>query len=148
MTSLLAFRLDEWRCALPLMTVERSYRAVAVTPLPGAPAKIMGIVNVHGVVHPVIDLRHCFGLSPRPLSPVDHLVIGRTWRRSVALVVDSVEGVFDCAETDIAAAETILPDMEYVSGILRLKDGMVLIHDLDRFLSLDEEILLDQALET
>lgn len=148
MTSLLAFRLDEWRCALPLMAVERSYRAVAVTSLPGAPAKIMGIVNVHGVVHPVIDLRHCFGLPMRPLSPADHLVIGRTWRRSLALVVDSVEGVFDCAQTDIAAAETILPDMEYVSGVLRLKDGMVLIHDLDRFLSLDEEILLDQALET
>lgn len=148
MISLLAFKLDEWRYALPLTTVERSYHAVAVTPLPGAPEKILGIVNVHGVVHPVIDLRHCFGLPARPLSPADHLVIGRTWRRSVALVVDSVEGVFDCAQTDIAAAETILPELEYVSGVLRLKDGMVLIHDLDRFLSLDEETLLDQALET
>lgn len=148
MTSLLVFRLDEWKCALPLAAVERSYRAVAVTPLPGAPEKVMGIVNVHGVVHPVIDLRHCFGLPTRPLSPADHLVIGRTWRRSVALVVDSVEGVFDHAPAEIADADSILPDMEYVSGVVRMKDGMVLIHDLDRFLSLEEETLLDQALET
>lgn len=148
MTSLLVFRLDDWKCALPLAAVERSYRAVAVTPLPGAPAKIMGIVNVHGIVHPVIDLRHCFGLPTRPLSPADHLVIGRTWRRSVALVVDSMEGVFDYAPAEIADADTILPDMEYVSGVIRMKDGMVLIHDLDRFLSLEEETLLDQALET
>lgn len=147
MTSLLMFRLDDWKCALPLVAVERSYRAVAVTPLPGAPAKIMGIVNVHGIVHPVIDLRHCFGLPTHPLSPADHIVIGRTWRRSVALVVDSVEGVIECAPADIANADAILPDMEYVSGVVRLKDGMMLIHDLDRFLSLEEETLLDQALE-
>ncbi|MGJ0535043.1 MAG: chemotaxis protein CheW [Methylocystis sp.] len=148
MTSLLVFRLDDWKCALPLAAVERSYRAVAVTPLPGAPEKVMGIVNVHGVVHPVIDFRHCFGLPTRPLSPADHLIIGRTWRRSVALVVDSVEGVFDYALAEIADAATILPDMAYVSGIVRMPDGMVLIHDLDRFLSLEEETLLDQALET
>lgn len=148
MTSLLVFMLDDWKCALPLPSVERSYRAVAVTPLPGAPAKVMGIVNVHGVVHPVIDLRHCFRLPPRTLSPADHLVIGHTTRRYVALVVDSITGVIECARQEIAIADTILPGMEYVSGIVRLKDGMILIHDLDNFLSLEEENVLDQALET
>ncbi len=148
MTSLLVFTLDDWKCALPLASVERSYRAVAVTPLPGAPAKVMGIVNVHGVVHPVINLRHCFRLPPRALSPADHLIIGHTTRRNVALVVDSIAGVIECARQEIATADTILPGMEYVSGIVRLKDGMILIHDLDSFLSLEEENVLDQALET
>lgn len=148
MTSLLVFTLDDWKCALPLSSVERSYRAVAVTPLPGAPAKVMGIVNVHGVVHPVINLRHCFRLLPRALSPADHLIIGHTTRRNVALVVDSITGVIECARQEIATADTILPGMEYVSGIVRLKDGMILIHDLDSFLSLEEENILDQALET
>lgn len=148
MISLLVFTLDDWKCALPLPSVERSYRAVAVTPLPGVPAKVMGIVNVHGVVHPVINLRHCFQLPPRALSPADHLIIGHTTRRNVALVVDSIAGVIECARQEIATADTILPGMEYVSGIVRLKDGMILIHDLDSFLSLEEENILDQALET
>ena len=147
MISLLAFTLDHWRCALPLTSVERSYRAVAVTPLPEAPEKVLGIVNVHGVVHPVIDLRHCFGLPSRPISPADHLVLGHTPRRKVGLMVDSVSGVIECRKAEIVAAETVLPDMEYVSGIVRLTDGMVLIQDLDRFLSLEEEEVLDQALE-
>ena len=121
---------------------------MAVTPLPGAPAKVMGIVNVHGVVHPVINLRQCFQLPPRALSPADHLIIGHTSRRNVALVVDSIAGVIECARQEIATADTILPGMEYVSGIVRLKDGMILIHDLDSFLSLEEENVLDQALET
>ena len=147
MISLLAFSLDHWRCALPLSAVERSYRAVAVTPLPEAPEKVLGIVNVHGIVHPVIDLRRCFGLPSRPISPADHLVLGNTARRRVGLMVDSVSGVIVCRKAEIVAADTVLPDMEYVSGIVRLKDGMILIHDLDRFLSLEEEQALDQALE-
>lgn len=147
MISLLAFTIEHWHCALPLTSVERSYRAVAVTPLPEAPEKVMGIVNVHGVVHPVIDLRHCFRLPSRPVAPTDHLVIGHTGRRSVGLMVDSVAGVIECTQSDIIAADTVLPGMEYLSGIVRLKDGMILINDLDRFLSLEEEQALDRILE-
>lgn len=147
MVTLLTFRLDDWICALPLAAVERTYRAVAVTPLPQAPDIVMGVVNIRGVVQPVIDLRRRFQLPSRRLSPNDHLIIGHTSRRPVALVVDNVAGVVECAQQDIAAADAILPGMEFVSGIVRLKDGMILIHDLDRCLSLEEEAVLDQAME-
>lgn len=147
MVTLLTFMLDDCKCALPISAVERTYRAVAVTPLPRAPEIVMGIVNVRGIVQPVIDLRHCFQLPQKILSPNDHLVIGHTSRRSVALIVDSVAGVIDCDQQDIATADTVLPGMQYVCGIARLKDGMILIHDLDRFLSLEEETALDQAME-
>lgn len=146
MITLLTFMLDDWTCALPIAAVERTYRAVAVTPLPKAPDIVMGIVNVRGMVQPVIDLRRRFQLPPRPLSPNDHLIIGHTSRRSIALVVDSLADVVECTQQDIAAADDILPGMEFVSGIARLKDGMILIHDLDRCLSLEEETALDQAM--
>lgn len=146
MITLLTFMLDDWTCALPIAAVERTYRAVAVTPLPKAPDIVMGIVNVRGMVQPVIDLRRRFQLPPRRLSPNDHLIIGHTSRRSVALVVDSLADVVECTQQDIAAADDILPGMEFVSGIARLKDGMILIHDLDRCLSLEEETALDQAM--
>lgn len=148
MIALLVFTLDDWKCALPLSAVERTYRAVAVTALPGAPDIVMGIVNVRGIVHPVINLRGCFRLPQKVLSPSDNLVIGHTSKRPVALVVDGIAGVIECARQEIAAADTILPGMEYVSGVARLRDGMILIHDLDRFLSLEEEAVLDRALET
>lgn len=146
MITLLTFMLDDWTCALPIAAVERTYRAVAVTPLPKAPDIVMGIVNVRGMIQPVIDLRRRFQLPPRRLSPNDHLIIGHTSRRSVALVVDSLADVVECTQQDIAAADDILPGMEFVSGIARLKDGMILIHDLDRCLSLEEETALDQAM--
>lgn len=143
---LLVFTLNDWKCALRLSAVERAYRAVAVTPLPDAPGIVLGIINVHGEVMPVIDLRKCFRLPPKDLAPANQLIVGHTARRSVALVVDMVSGVIECDEQGISATDTILPSMDYVEGVARLRDGMILIYDLDRFLSLEEEAALDDAM--
>jgi len=143
---LLAFTLDDWRCALELSAVERVYRAVAVTPLPDAPDIVLGVVNVRGVVLPVVDIRRRFRLPEKNLTPDDRLIIAHSTGRLVALVVDDVTGVIECAEKDITSASAIVPSMEYVEGVARLKDGMILIHDLARFLSLEEKAVLEQAL--
>jgi purine-binding chemotaxis protein CheW len=147
-TQLLLFALDERRFALALSSIERAVRVVDITPLPAAPSTVLGIVNVRGDVIPVYDLRRRFGLAEREINLGDQLIIGRTARQKVALLVDSVRGVLEVAEEKIAAAEKILPDIEYVHGIVKLPDGLVLIHDLDRFLSPEEERILDQALRS
>ena len=143
---LLVFTLDDWRCALELSTVERVYRAVAVTPLPDAPDIVLGIVNVRGDVLPVVDIRRRFRLPEKNLTPDDRLIIVHSTGRLVTLVVDDVTGVVECAAKDITSASAIMPDMEYIEGVARLKDGMILIHDLARFLSLEEKAVLEQAL--
>jgi purine-binding chemotaxis protein CheW len=143
---LLVFTLDDWRCALELSTVERVYRAVAVTPLPDAPDIVLGVVNVRGIVLPVVDIRRRFRLPEKNQTPDDRLIIAHSTGRLVALVVDDVTDVVECAEKDITSASAIVPGMEYVEGVARLKDGMILIHDLARFLSLEEKAVLEQAL--
>ncbi|TAN70416.1 MAG: purine-binding chemotaxis protein CheW [Methylobacter sp.] len=143
---LLVFTLADWRCAMKLSTVERVYRAVAITPLPDAPDIVLGIVNVRGVVLPVVDLRRRFRLPEKNLMPDDRLIVAHSSGRLVALVVDAVIGVIECLDTDITLANAIVPGMDYVEGVARLKDGMILIHDLSRFLSLEEKAALEQAL--
>lgn len=143
---LLLFTLDDWRCALELSIVERAYRAVAVTPLPDAPDIVLGVVNVRGVVLPVVDIRKRFRLPEKNLTPDDKLIVARSSDRLVVLVVDSVTGVIECSGKDITVASAIVPGMEYVEGVARLKDGMILIHNLARFLSLEEKVVLEQAL--
>jgi purine-binding chemotaxis protein CheW len=64
----------------------------------------------------------------------------------MALLVDSVTGVVERAEDDVVPAEAIVPRTEYVEGVIKLDDDILLIHDLDSFLSLDEERALDDAL--
>jgi purine-binding chemotaxis protein CheW len=62
-------------------------------------------------------------------------------------MVDSVDDVIETPEERIIDAEQILPELEYVEGVVKTQGGMVLIHDLERFLSLPEEKALDEALE-
>ena len=142
------FTLDERRYALTLLCVERVVFVVDITPLPKAPPVVLGVVNVKGDIVPVYDVRRRFRLPQRAINLTDQLMIARTSQQTVALLVDSVDGVIEVAEEDIAAAQGILPDIEYVQGIVKLPDGLVLIHDLEQFLSAEEERTLDEALKS
>jgi purine-binding chemotaxis protein CheW len=142
------FTLGDQRYALPLSAVERVVRVVEVTPLPQAPDIVLGVVNVQGRVIPVVNPRRRFRLPERDIALSDQLVIAHTTRRPVALVVDAVTGVLEYSGREAVGARDIVPGMEYVEGVVKLADGLVLIHDLDRFLSLDEVTALDRAIES
>ena len=142
---LVCFALDEQRYALFLTAVERVVRAVEVTRLPRAPEIVLGLANVGGRVIPVVALRGRFRLPEREIQLSDHFLIARTTRRALALVVDSVGGLVEIAREEITAAENILPRLEHVQGVAQLADEMILIHDLDKFLSLEEEEVLEEA---
>lgn len=65
----------------------------------------------------------------------------------MALIADSIVGLFAFRTDAFAAAEEILKGLPHVAGVLKDTDGMILIHDLERFLSLEEEHALERALE-
>jgi purine-binding chemotaxis protein CheW len=144
---LVVFRLDERRYALPLAAVERVVRAVDVTPLPKATAIVMGAINVHGRVLPVLNVRKRFLMPEREIGPADWFLLAHTARRTVVLVVDESEGVIERPQDEIVLSTRIAPGLEQFPGVLRLEDGLVLIHDLERFLSLDEARALDGAMD-
>jgi len=143
---LLVFTLDEQRYALHLSAVERVVRVIEITPLPKAPEIVLGVINMHGRIIPVVDTRKRFRLRECEIGLSDQLIIANTDTRPVALIVDSVTGVAEQSKDTIVQAEKIVPGMEYVEGVLKLDDGMVLIHDLDGFLSLKEEKALERAM--
>jgi purine-binding chemotaxis protein CheW len=143
---LVVFALDEQRYALHLAAVERILPLVEVTPLPKAPEIVLGVVNVHGAVVPVVNMRRRFRLPEIDGNPAHRLILAQTARRRVALVVDSSEGVIETNRNGVTGSEEILPRLEYVEGVVKLPDGLILIHDLDRFLSLDEERELERIL--
>lgn len=144
---LLVFWLGEQRYALPLNPVQRIERAVAVTALPAAPEAVLGIVNVRGQVVPVFNLRRRFRLPERPTELTDRLVVARTRHRLVAFLAYAVQGLLDGPAGRIISPEQVLPGLEYLRGVVRLQGGMVLIHDLDEFLSVEEEQRLNEAMQ-
>jgi purine-binding chemotaxis protein CheW len=142
----LLFALDNPLYALPLPIVERVVRAVEIRPLPRAPQVVLGAINAHGRIIPVVDMRALFGLPPREMGLGDQFIIARTPKRVVAALVDRVIGITVFPEGKIISAESSLPFAERLRGVVRLDDDIVLIYDLDRFLSLDDELRLDAAL--
>ena len=101
------FCLDGQRYALPLAAVRRIVRAVEVTPLPGAPAIVLGAIDVEGSVLPVLDIRRRFLLPEREIGPADQFLIASTARRAVALVIDEAHGVIEREQS--AGAKTERP---------------------------------------
>lgn len=145
---LVVFRLDAQRYALALSAVERIVRAVEVTPLPRGPDIVLGVIDVAGRVLPVLNLRRRFGLPEKEIDPESQFLIARTSRRTVVLVVDAAQEVIARVDTDIVDSERIVPGLNHVHGVAKLDDGLVLIHDLEKFLSLDEAQALDETLKT
>jgi purine-binding chemotaxis protein CheW len=130
------------RWALPLETVERVLPMVAVTPLPDSPVGIRGAINVHGESVPVLDLDARLGLPAREHGPDARLLLARTSRRRVALVVDDVDGVIEVPAIEPAPEATPAP----VAGTAVLPDGLLVIYDVDAFLSPEEDEAVAAAL--
>src|SRR4051812_43539785 len=89
----LMLRLDDRHYGLALEQVGRITRAAEVTPVPGLGAATLGVVNIQGVVLPVISLRRRLGLPDRPLAVTDQFIVAATARRPIVLVADGVYGV-------------------------------------------------------
>jgi purine-binding chemotaxis protein CheW len=144
---LVLFSLDDRRYGLALSAVERVERVVEITPLPHAPAVVLGVINLHGRIIPVVDPRQRFGLPERHVELTDQLVIARTTRRTVAIMVDAVGDVLEYTGEQTGLLHDMPAGMQEVLGVLAMREGLAVIHDLDRFLSLDEDQALDEALE-
>lgn len=144
---LVGFVLAGRNYAVSLAAVERIVHVVEVAPLPKAPEIVLGLINFAGRIIPVVDMRQRFRLPAREVGLYDQVIIARTSKREIAFIADGVAGVIECPEAEITAAEKIVPGLEYLQGVLKLKDGLIFIHDLERFLSLEEEKSLDEAMK-
>jgi purine-binding chemotaxis protein CheW len=148
LSQFVVFRLGEQRYAISLAAVERIVPAVEITPLPKAPAIVLGVINVAGRIVPVLNLRRRFRLPEREVSPGDQFLIAQTSRQMVVVVVvvDEARGVIEVPDSEIFGSAQIMPGLEQIQGLIKLPDGLVLIHDLEKFLSLEETQDLVEAM--
>ena len=144
-TQLLSFEVGNNRFALPVDRVREVVRAVAIAALPKAPPIVEGIINFRGTLVPVLDIRQRFGLPPAPLAPEQHLILAQAGRRLVALRVDRALDLVVVDQDAIESAARVAPGTEYVAGIAKVADGLLVIHDLETFLSFEEAEQVDAA---
>jgi purine-binding chemotaxis protein CheW len=105
---------------------------------------VRGVINLQGSIVPVLNLRKRLGLPEREIDSSNQFIVAKTGSRRVVLVVDRVVGVIDRAEEQIAPIVAASP---WISGAAKLDDGLLFVHNLELFLSLDDEQRLDLALK-
>jgi purine-binding chemotaxis protein CheW len=126
---ILVFAIGEAKHALPLAEVEKVEFAVEVAPFPDAPHVFIGAIDWKGQILPVM----------REVRANDRIIIVKTSRRRLALLVDEVVGIRPCRAGDVTSAHTLSDGLGCVAGATRAADGIVLIHDLEQFLSEADE---------
>jgi purine-binding chemotaxis protein CheW len=134
------------RYAVPLECVERVLPMIAISPLPGAPEVVLGVINLRGQVVGVVDPGRRLGLDPHEYGLSAHLLIVRTQRRTLAIATNGVLGLAEASVDAVVPATVVLAGRTPVAGVAALSDGVLLIHDIDAFVTADEESQLDQAL--
>ena len=127
-------RLDAVRIGIPLEQVESVLRAAAPTPVPGSRDCLLGLLDLHGRSISVYDTRRLLGLPSRPLQPTDRFVLARCNGRVAAFVADRVDGP---TEREVAPAPGYAAHASGLRGVATGDDGMLLVHDLQRFMVLE-----------
>lgn len=141
---ILVFAVADMRHALFISGVEKVEFAVEVTPFPEAPRVVIGVINWRGQILPVLSMRRRLHLPERSVMTADRIIIAQSSRRRIALLVDEVIGVRPTERSDFTSADAISDGLGCVAGATRTEDGIVLIHDLELFLTEEDEKALEK----
>jgi purine-binding chemotaxis protein CheW len=143
-TQLVVFRMEKEEFACDINDVREVLKMVRVTPLPRSLDFVEGVINLRGEVIPVIDLRKRFGLSEAERTDDSRIIIVEVEDRMVGLTVDSVTEVTRLGNTQIQEAPTQVAGQQtnLIMGVGKINDRMLIILNLDRILTTEEQIAL------
>lgn len=147
----LTFLLAGEEYAISILKVKEIIEYDTVTVVPKTPRWIRGVINLRGAVVPVVDLAVKFGLEERPVTRTSCIVIleGQLENQNttMGIVADAVSQVMDLADGDIREVPEFgtRVQVNYLLGMAQLGKKFALLLDVDKVLSTDELLNLDQV---
>ena len=144
---LVVFTLGEEAYGVDIATVREIIRMQAVTEVPGTPYSVEGLINLRGSVIPVVDLRKRFGLESVERSKETRIVVVTSNEQEIGVIVDSVTEVLRFSADSIEPPSSIImsSDSEYLLGIVKLDERLIILLDTDRVLSGENKTSLAAA---
>ena len=146
----LVFILGAEEYGVDILKVQEIRGFEKVTPIPAAPEYLKGIVNLRGVIVPVIDLRLKFAMAEARYDASTVMIVLRIAGRVIAIVVDAVSDVVRLAPSEIKPAPQLgaVVDSTYLAGLATQDERMILLMDIEKFLSSAELNLLERVAES
>jgi purine-binding chemotaxis protein CheW len=144
---LVTFRVGGEEFGLDVFSVHEILNYQQPTPMPRAPEFVEGVLDVRGTLVPIVDLRRRFETPEVVYGDDTRIVLVDFNGERLGLVVDSVTEVLRAPETAVSPPPAYIRGLaaEFVRGIVRVGERLVVLMDLDRILSSDERIALAHA---
>ena len=148
-TQYLTFSLAGEEYGVDILKVQEIRGWAPVTKVPNTPPFVRGVMNLRGAIVPVIDLRLRFGLEAMAYTKTTVVIVVTVQTASGSRVVGAVvDGVSDVLNVDPATVQPA-PDFgtavntDFISGLVAVESGMVMLLDVDRLLSVEEMFALE-----
>jgi len=155
LAQIVTFHVGQEEFGLDISAITEAIRPLPVTALPRMPKFVEGVINLRGIIMPVVDLRKRFGLSeirndPRKMRMI--IIRGALTGRGgpqklLALVVDSVREVVHVPLRQIESAPAAATGAQagFIGGVAKVMDRLIIIIDITRILSGEERTALAEA---
>ena len=142
----LSFTLGQEEYGIDIQKVQELRGYDAVTRIANAPEHIKGVVNLRGIIVPIVDMRIKFNLGAPSYDQFTVVIILNIASRVMGMVVDSVSDVITLKAEQIKPAPEMgsVLDTEYLMGLGTLDERMLILIDLDRLMSSDEMGLIEK----
>ncbi|WP_019152766.1 chemotaxis protein CheW [Robertmurraya massiliosenegalensis] len=144
----IVFQLKEKEYAIPVDKVNSIEKVDHITRVPGLTPYVKGVINLRGVVTPIIDLRLRFGLEEVSYTESTRVIIVAIDEMEVGLIVDSANDVIDVKVNSIEPQPEVVGVIEvaYISGVVKIDKRLLILLDLEKVLNRDE-IRVDNKIE-
>ena len=141
---LVTFSIGEEEFGVDILKVQEIIRTMEITKVPRAQVFVEGVINLRGKVIPIIDLRRRFGLMPKKHDKNTRIIVIEINNIIVGFVVDAVSEVLRIPASTVEPPPPVVAgvDSDYISGVGKLQDRLLIMLDLDRLLSCGDMELL------
>jgi len=138
---LVIFKLGEEEYGVDILNVQEIIKMVEFTKLPNLPSFIEGVINLRGKIIPVIDLKKRFNLASKKYTEDNRIVVIDVNNITVGMVVDAVSEVLRISCNTIEPTPTIISsiDTEYLKGVGKLEDRLLILLDIEKIFSLNQK---------
>ncbi|MBI5017384.1 MAG: chemotaxis protein CheW [Deltaproteobacteria bacterium] len=137
---LVTFHVGQEEFGVDILDVREINRLMDITRVPHAPEFVEGVINLRGQVIPVVDLRRRFGLEAAGRDKNNRIVVLELGGKVVGFLVDSVSEVLRVSKTLVEPPPAIAGgiDTDYIRGVVKLEDRLLVLLDLQRLLNRGE----------
>jgi purine-binding chemotaxis protein CheW len=139
---IVSFLLDEVEYGVDILAVHEILRYPDITRLPNTPEFIKGVINLRGNVIPVVDVRVRFGFPTAEVTDLTRIIVIESEGKEVGLLVDNVYQVVRLPESHVDQPSELIEGVseEFIKGIGRLKDRLIVILNLGNMLFIEKTV--------